>query len=644
MRRSNATMAGGRRKFATAHAFGKKRKRRSRMPQVPSDESAVTTTSTAVCASERTAATEATAAHAMPAVNDTSRATRVDTLLITEAEQVAIERRAEEERQKLSSLSATRRKQSLIGDSPEAAASGTAFTILSLAALNQLLRCAKCEFCRGPLTVTKGDREYGVAVKLVVNCAICGDISTGWSSPRTGGNATCNPFEVNVLAARAVMSTGNGQTVLNDIFAALNISSRGMHTKTYQDYVKNKMNPAALNASAGVMTKCAAAVKSIYSELNFGNPGNIAVSFDGTWLTRGHLSHICVGTVIEIFSGYVLDFQVLSNFCLGCELGPKDDDPEYSEWRVRHKCQKNTSSKPGQMEVEAAKILFGRSLEKHGLRYTTMLCDGDSRAFNSLQEEKVYGYIAISKEDCVNHVHKRMGAALRNLLQKNKGEGRPSLGGKGKLTGELVAKLTNYYGWALKEHQGHIEEMENAVLATYDHVTSTDAKPNHSRCPKGEESWCTYNKAVARQQAPPKHRYNLPAHVAEALLPVYTRLSDRKLLNRCQRGKTQNSNESLHSVIWSLVPKSKHASLFTVETAAAEAITRFNAGTKHASEAILKELHLSQGSTAAQRCAEKDQHRLVASDKKHTRAEKFMHAIKKRRMKENDGDYEPGGF
>lgn len=132
MRRSNATMAGGRRKFATAHAFGKKRKRRSRIPQVPSDESAVTTTSTAVCASERTAATEATAAHAMPAVNDTSRATRVDTLLITEAEQVAIERRAAVERQKLSSLSATRRKQSLIGDSLKAAASGITFTILSL--------------------------------------------------------------------------------------------------------------------------------------------------------------------------------------------------------------------------------------------------------------------------------------------------------------------------------------------------------------------------------------------------------------------------------------------------------------------------------------------------------------------------------
>ncbi|KAH7981696.1 hypothetical protein HPB52_000721 [Rhipicephalus sanguineus] len=296
------------------------------------------------------------------------------------------------------------------------------------------------------------------------------------------------------------------------------------------------------------------------------------------------------------------------------------------------------------MEVEAAKILFGRSLEKHGLRYTTMLCDGDSRAFNSLQEEKVYGFVPIEKEDCVNHIHKRMGAALRNLLQKSKGEGRPSLGGKGKLTAELVTKLTNYYGWALKAHQGNIDEMENAVLATYYHVTSTDTKPQHSRCPKGEESWCAHNKAVARQQAPPKHRYNLPEYIAEALLPVYTRLSDRKLLERCQRGKTQNSNESLHSVIWSLVPKTKHASLFTVETAVAEAVARFNAGKKRASEAILKELHLSQGSTDVERCLEKDQRRLAACDKKHTRAENIRNAMKRRRVKENDSDYVPGGF
>lgn len=160
--------------------------------------------------------------------------------------------------------------------------------------------------------MSKDDREYGVAVKIVVNCAICGDIAPDEACQEQVGIRPTTLSKVNVLVVRAVISTGNRQTALNDIFSALNISSRGMHTKTYQDYVKNKMNPAALSTSAGVMSKCTAAVKSTSSELNFANPGNIAVSFDETWLTRGHLSHICVGTVVELFSGYELDVQVLT--------------------------------------------------------------------------------------------------------------------------------------------------------------------------------------------------------------------------------------------------------------------------------------------------------------------------------------------
>ncbi|KAH7961528.1 hypothetical protein HPB52_009576 [Rhipicephalus sanguineus] len=83
---------------------------------------------------------------------------------------------------------------------------------------------------------------------------------------------------------------------------------------------------------------------------------------------------------------------------------------------------------------------------------------------------------------------------------------------------------------------------------------------------------------------------------------------------------------------------------FELETAVAEAVARFNAGKKRASEAILKELHLSQGSTDVERCLEKDQRRPAACDKKHTRAENFRNAMKRRRVKENDSDYVPGGF
>lgn len=72
-------------------------------------------------------------------------------------------------------------------------------------------------------------------------------------------------------------------------------------------------------------------MKGLYTELNFGSPGNVAVSFDGTWPTRGHSSRIGVAAVIELFSGYVLDDVVLSNFCLGCECGPDPNSDVYTE-------------------------------------------------------------------------------------------------------------------------------------------------------------------------------------------------------------------------------------------------------------------------------------------------------------------------
>ncbi|KAH9363325.1 hypothetical protein HPB48_006431 [Haemaphysalis longicornis] len=291
-------------------------------------------------------------------------------------------------------------------------------------------------------------------------------------------------------------------------------------------------------------------------------------------MTRGHSSHTIVGVVIELFTGLVLDFIVLSNFCAGCERGPKVGDPAYQAWKDNHVCQKNTEKKAGEMEVEAGLILFERSLQRHKLRYTTILSDGGSRTYLALVGAKVYGYIPIKKEDCVNHVKKRMGTNLRNLLAKGTGSASERLGGKGRLTGDLVTKLSSYYGWALKSHSGDVRAMHKAVMATYHHITSNDTVSNHSLCPPGPDSWCRQNAAKAKGEPTPKHRYNLPPHVCEALLPVYERLSDEKLLQRCLQGKTQNSNESLHSMIWALAPKEKHASLFTVQAAVAEAVLK----------------------------------------------------------------------
>ncbi|KAH7953713.1 hypothetical protein HPB49_011512 [Dermacentor silvarum] len=170
-------------------------------------------------------------------------------------------------------MSATRRTWFFL-DSEGAATTGTPFTVVSLALVNELLQCVKCCVCGRPNSISKEDREYGIAAKLVLTCDECGELKTVWSSPRAGGDAARGPFEINVLAVRMAMSTGNGQTALNDIFST------------------------SQKAAALVIDDCASTMKTLYADLNYGNPGNIASSFDGTWLIRGHSSHICVGAVI----------------------------------------------------------------------------------------------------------------------------------------------------------------------------------------------------------------------------------------------------------------------------------------------------------------------------------------------------------
>ncbi|KAH7940650.1 hypothetical protein HPB49_002749 [Dermacentor silvarum] len=103
-----------------------------------------------------------------------------------------------------------------------------------------------------------------------------------------------------------MQATGNRQTALNDVFAAINIARRSLHMKTWQTYVKKKLAPAATLAGEKLMIECASSVRETYVELNLDNPGNIVVSYEGSWMARGHSLHIGVGTVIELISGLVL--------------------------------------------------------------------------------------------------------------------------------------------------------------------------------------------------------------------------------------------------------------------------------------------------------------------------------------------------
>jgi len=58
------------------------------------------------------------------------------------------------------------------------------------------------------------------------------------------------------------------------------------------------------------------------------------------------------------------------------------------------------------MESEGAARLFGRSINKHNLRYTELYADGDSKSHAEV--ENTYEDIVVEKKECIGHVQKRM--------------------------------------------------------------------------------------------------------------------------------------------------------------------------------------------------------------------------------------------
>jgi len=76
-----------------------------------------------------------------------------------------------------------------------------------------------------------------------------------------------------------------------------------------------------------------------------------------------------------------------------------------------------------------------------------------------------------------------MGTRLREIVKKTvvdtetkagKKIKRKSLFGKGKLTAKMIDKLTVYYGLAIRRYSDSVENMKNAIWATFFHYSSTD--------------------------------------------------------------------------------------------------------------------------------------------------------------------------
>ena len=176
---------------------------------------------------------------------------------------------------------------------------------------------------------------------------------------------------------------------------------------------------------------------------------------------------------------------------------------EYQKWKVHHDlvCTINHTGSSGKMEGDGSLVLFKRSVEKNGLRYLSFIGDGDSSTFKTVSEAMLYGSdIVVEKKECVRHIQKRMGTRLRKLTasfaKKDLSDGK-KIGGKGRLTDQIIDTLHNFYGLAIRQNKNRLEGLIKHTIASLNHVASSQENPQHHFSPGGKDSWCGQNRDKA---------------------------------------------------------------------------------------------------------------------------------------------------
>ncbi|XP_070179258.1 uncharacterized protein [Littorina saxatilis] len=447
----------------------------------------------------------------------------------------------------------------------------TGFRFIDLELLIEFVQKLLCPECKRPIgenqrLSTVVEHRTNQASKVVFTCQ-CQHKVDFLSSKKCG-----KVFEANRRFPLAIFSLGKNHCGAKRFLGNMNMPPPP-HKKSWQNHKKQ-----CLKATRTVASECSSQA---VAEVKTSKGTDVIVSVDGTWQRRGFSSKNGVVTVLSVNgqNSKVLDTVTLANYCNVCAKEKNSlSEIDFQQWQAQHtaegKCQKNHTGSAGSMEPEGAERIFRRSEEKHGLRYTHYLGDGDSKSYSRIKnaDPPVYDGVEIAKLECCGHVQKRMGRQLTNKVTELKtttfqhdGKQKKGIGGRGGLKKAGILTIQGHYGAAIRGNVGNVPQMRKAIWAIWEHRNR-----QHTNC----GNWCPTKK----HNGVDPNKNSLPSYIMDAIKPVFVTLTDDSLLQKCAHGGTQNTNESFHHLIWERCPKTTFCGRDRIELAVADATIVFNSG------------------------------------------------------------------
>ncbi|KAF8773823.1 hypothetical protein HNY73_016446 [Argiope bruennichi] len=246
------------------------------------------------------------------------------------------------------------------------------------------IKCSECDMCS--LDV-ESNGEYGFSTKIKLKCKNCNKIfSSIFSSPREKGSKF---FEANKKLVEAFLKIGKGYAALEIFSMAIGIHA--MDKKTFSNCL-HQLYDEKQTYKDGILEVCRKIARKKHQELsssadpNLDDVIDITVSYDWTWQKRGHSSLYGIGIIVDILTGLIIDYEIISKYCPECTTSKKDlggKSPEFSIWYKTHKseCSKNYMGSSNSMEIKAAEILWKRTVKNCGMRYVSVLSDDDAKTY-----------------------------------------------------------------------------------------------------------------------------------------------------------------------------------------------------------------------------------------------------------------------
>ena len=213
---------------------------------------------------------------------------------------------------------------------------------------------------------------------------------------------------------------------------------------------------------------------------------SITVICDGGWSKRTHKHSYNamggVGVIIGSETKKLLHIGIRNKYCYICQRA------ESVACKAKpHDCFKNWDLSSQAMEADIIVEGFLKANE-YGIRYMTLIADGDSSTYAKIQEEVPVWGAHVKKGECANHVCKCLRGHLEKLVDAN-----PSYKGKGNLTKASRIRITSAVRCAIRMRSSEKDlqkackslekDIKNSVYHIFgDHTNcSTDfckAKPN----------------------------------------------------------------------------------------------------------------------------------------------------------------------